>query len=434
MVHGASDRFRRGRKVGKYKLLKKLGEGGFGVVYKAYDEVEGQHVALKIQAPAFRSERILQYFKHEIRLMSRIEHRNVLKMKNADLIDGRLFIASELGLCSLAERKRRAIRSDFALSILLQMLEALMEVQKNNIVHRDIKPENIILFPDNIVKLGDFGIAKVLERVGQATATDTGTQGYFAPEQIFGKPSFASDIFSLGLVFYEMITGDLPKYPFRWPLAGKERFHRRVSGNLRHIIRKSLAFDEEQRYPDARSMHHDIVQWSQRRSAANNSQSRRKFIPWRKYREMEFDARFHRALSLDFKCCKCNGPISEYMMFCPWCGTDKNSFKGLSLLPSVCRRCEHGVMEEWDYCPWCYGPKFAWADIWVNPDKRYVKKCPNKYCGERNIMMWMHYCPWCRTKLKPWRHPLLEDACGGCSWGIAGDFWEYCPWCGKEVP
>lgn len=433
MTPEKTERLRRGKRIGKYKLLKKLGEGGFGVVYKAYDEIEGLHVAIKIQDPSQTSEDLLRYFKREIQLLSRIEHRNILKFKNADLYEGRLFLVSELGLGSLAERSKRTIRFDFALNVLRQILAALIEVQKNKIVHRDIKPENIILFPEKVVKLGDFGIAKVLERVGGGTATDAGTHGYFAPEQIFGKPSYSSDIFSLGLVFYEMITGVLPRYPFRWPLAGKEKFQRRVPVRLRGVVRKALSFDEKDRYPDARSMLNDIEQWSQNNSGSRNSQSRKKRIPWRKYREMEFADRYGKVLSLNFRCCECNGPISEFMMFCPWCGTNKNSFRGVTTFPAVCKRCEHGIHEEWDYCPWCYGKKFSYADIWVSPDKRYVKKCPNSYCGERKIMFWMHYCPWCHTKLKPWRHSLLEGRCNACTWSVAGDYWDYCPWCGKEL-
>jgi serine/threonine protein kinase len=427
------DRFRRGQLIGKYKILKKLGEGGFGVVYKAYDDIENQFVALKIQEPLATSEELLRYFKREIKLLSRIEHKNILKLKNADLFEGRLFFVSELGLGSLAERSKRSIRFDFALGVLMQMLEALIEVQKNKIVHRDIKPENIILFPDKVAKLGDFGIAKVLERVGQATATDAGTHGYFAPEQIFGRPSYASDIFSLGLVFYELITGSLPRYPFRWPFGGKEKFQRRVPVNLRGVIRKALAFDEHDRYPDARSMLIDVREWAQQNSGENNSQSRKKRLPWRKYRELEFAERFGRILSLNFRCCRCNGPLSEFMMHCPWCGTDKNSFTDHTTFAAACKRCEHGIHDEWDYCPWCYGKKFSWSDIWVSPDKRYVKKCPNTSCGERSVMFWMHYCPWCNTKLKPWRHPLLEGRCGKCDWSVAGDYWEHCAWCGKEL-
>jgi len=284
-----------------------------------------------------------------------------------------------------------------------------------------------------VAKLGDFGIAKVLERVGKVLATDAGTQGYFAPEQIFGKPSFASDIFSLGLVFYEMVTGQLPTWPFRWPFLGKEKFNRRVPRDIRVVIRKALEFDEKARYPDAASMYNDLIECLNRRNDGGNAHARRRLLPWKKYRELEFSVKFHHILSLDYRCCKCSGPISEYMMYCPWCGTDKNSFEGITSFPSVCRRCKHGVMDEWDYCPWCYGKKFSWADIWVKPDRRYIKNCPNRYCGERKVMRWMHYCPWCHAKLRPWKHPLLEGTCRKCRWSVASDYWEYCPWCGKGI-
>ncbi len=425
--------FRSGRRVGKYKLIRKLGDGGFGVVYKAYDEVEGQHVALKIQTGGSGAVDILDYFKHEIKLLSKIEHNNILRMKNADIIDGRLFIVSELGICNLAEREKRSVRFDFAVDVLTQMLDALIEVQKNRIVHRDIKPENIIIFPNRVFKLADFGIAKVLERAGRVTASEAGTQGYFAPEQVFGKPSFASDIFSLGLVFYEMITGELPRWPFHWPLAGRDKFNRRVPRGIRVIIRKSLEFNEKERYPNARAMRNDLTENLERARNNASAHGRRRMMPWRKYREKEFYERLGRVLSLNFKCCRCSGPISEYMMYCPWCGTEKNSFKGLTSFPSLCRKCEHGMMNEWDYCPWCYAKKLLWADVWVKPDKRYVKNCPNKYCGERRVMRWMHYCPWCHTKLKPWRHAPLKGKCGKCTWSVADDYWDHCAWCGSSL-
>lgn len=422
-----------GQRIGKYKLRKKIGDGAFGVVFKAYDEIEGQYVALKIHDQHDDVENILHYFRKEIQLLSKVEHPNVLKLKNADVFDGRLFIVSELGKGSLDERARHTITVKFAVGILSQMLAALTEVQKHNIVHRDIKPGNIILFPRGVAKLGDFGIAKVVERAGQSIGTDAGTRGYFAPEQIYGHPSFASDIFSLGLVFYEMITGVLPRWPFQWPFDGKEKLNRRVEPRLRKVIRKALEFEENDRYPDALTMLKSLDAAIESRPNGQNNSSRKRMMPWRKYRESEFSAKFAKVLELKFKCARCAGPISEFMMHCPWCGTDKNSFKGLASFPAVCRRCEHGVKEEWDYCAWCYGKKFTWADVWVGEDKRYIKKCPNRYCGERKIMRWMQYCPWCRTKLKPWIVRQLDGRCRKCRWSVAAEYWDYCAWCGEEI-
>jgi serine/threonine-protein kinase len=422
-----------GRRIGKYKLLKKIGVGAFGVVYKAYDDVEGQHVALKIYNESDSASSLLRYFKQEVRLLSKVDHKNILKLKNADVFDGRLYFVSELGKETLDEKKRSSVRYNFALSALKQILQALIEVQEHNIVHRDIKPANIIIFPGNVVKLGDFGIAKVLQRAGKVIGTDAGTHGYFAPEQIYGHPSFASDIFSLGLVFYEMITGVLPRWPFHWPFDGKEKFNRRVPPAVRKVVRKSLEFDEPDRYPDAISMYEDLMAAVNRLNGAQHANSRKRMMPWRRYRELEFSNKHANLLELKFKCNECAGPISEYMMNCPWCGTDKNSFKGLTSFGAVCKRCEHGVKDEWDYCPWCYGKKFTWADVWMTDDKRYVKKCPNRYCAERKIMRWMHYCPWCHVKLRPWRVPQFEGRCKKCRSSVAADYWDYCAWCGTEV-
>ena len=419
-----------GQRIGKYKLRKKMGTGAFGVVYKAFDEVEGGHVALKIQSRPDHETDILKYFKHEARVMARVDNKNVLKLKNADVFDGRLFIVSELGKGSLAEKSRRSMRVPFAISVLEQILLGLIAVQRHNIVHRDIKPENIIIFPGDVVKLGDFGIAKVLQRVGRSIATDAGTQGYFAPEQIFGHPSFSSDIFSMGLVFYEMVTGELPRWPFVWPFPDKDRFNRRVPPAIRDVIRKSLEFDEADRYPNAQAMYEDLMRAQAPRNGSNGT--RKRMMPWRKYRELEFATRYGALLELKFRCSKCDGPMSEYMKHCPWCGTGTNSFKGLSSFPAECSKCHHGVKDEWPYCAWCYRNKFKWTDVWTTTDKRYIKNCPNRRCGERRIMRWMHYCPWCHVKLRPWIVRQLDGRCKKCKWSVAGDYWDYCAWCGHE--
>ena len=128
---GQHKRLSVGQKIGKYKLRKRIGDGAFGVVYKAFDEVEGQYVALKIHDSSDDVENILHYFRKEIRLLAKVEHPNVLKLRNADVFDGRLFIVSELGKGSLDSLSSRAISVKFALSVLSQILAGLTEVQKH---------------------------------------------------------------------------------------------------------------------------------------------------------------------------------------------------------------------------------------------------------------------------------------------------------------
>jgi serine/threonine protein kinase len=95
------------------------------------------------------------------------------------------------------------------------MIEAVAYAHRQRIIHCDIKPENFILFPDNRLRLTDFGIARVAQNT--VAGSGSGTVGYMAPEQAMGKPSMRSDVFSLGLVIYRMLTGQLPEWPFEWP-------------------------------------------------------------------------------------------------------------------------------------------------------------------------------------------------------------------------
>ena len=113
-------------------------------------------------------------------------------------------------------------------------------------------PENMILFSDGRLRLSDFGIAKVAQRTIRGSGT--GTVGYMAPEQAMGKPSARSDVFSIGLTVYRMLTGHWPEWPFEWPLAGHFRLKNRVHPDLTELLRRAIEVDPKKRFRDADQM------------------------------------------------------------------------------------------------------------------------------------------------------------------------------------
>ena len=121
------------------------------------------------------------------------------------------------------------------------------------------------------------------------------------------------------------------------------------------------------------------------------------------------------------------------MSFCPWCGTDDNSFRETTPYPAYCHECERGVRLEWKYCPWCFKGRFADTLDRPHSDRRYTERCSNRACPDRRMMPFMHYCPTCKTKAK--RPPRCQDGekpCPHCRWPIPAGYWNRCAWCGKN--
>ncbi len=204
-----------GRTVSHYKVGRRLGAGGMGVVYEATDERLRRRVALKFLPPGFgRESEARKRFETEAQTAAAADHPNVCTVYEiGETNTGRLFIA--MALCEGATvkdlLKTGPLSAPDSLDIGIQIAEALARVHEKEIFHRDIKPSNIIVQEDGLVKIVDFGIAKL--RGGDLTGTtDTlGTVGYMAPEQITGRGAdHLSDIWSVGVVLYEMLSGLRP--------------------------------------------------------------------------------------------------------------------------------------------------------------------------------------------------------------------------------
>lgn len=202
--------------LNRYELLEKIGEGGMGIVYKAKCHLLNRFVAVKIlKAELNNDEEFVTRFKREGISVAKLSHPNIVNVHDVGTENNINFIVMEY---IKGKTLKQVIKEDIKLSadrtleISLQIAKALECAHKNNIIHRDIKPDNILITEDNLVKVMDFGIAKVLD---SQTVTNSnkviGTAHYFSPEQAKGNfVDGRTDIYSLGIVMYEMVTGKVP--------------------------------------------------------------------------------------------------------------------------------------------------------------------------------------------------------------------------------
>jgi serine/threonine protein kinase/tetratricopeptide (TPR) repeat protein len=204
-----------GKILSHYKILEKIGEGGMGVVYRAEDTKLKRTVALKFitpQAMAIPEER--KRFVREAQAAASLDHPNICTLYEIEEAEGQTFIAmAHIRGQTLAEKIRTApLKQEEAIDIAMQVADGLEEAHQKGIIHRDIKSTNIMVNEKGQAKIMDFGLAKLIEgsKLTQ-TATIMGTVSYMSPEQAFGEPTdHRTDIWSLGVVLYEMLTGQLP--------------------------------------------------------------------------------------------------------------------------------------------------------------------------------------------------------------------------------
>jgi serine/threonine-protein kinase len=369
-------------------------------------------------------------------LAAQLKHPNILPLKNAEFIEGHFVVAFPLGERTLGERLQSRMSLSTALHYGEQMVRAAAYAHEHHIIHCDIKPDNLILFPDRQLMLTDFGIAKVALKTIRASGS--GTVGYIAPEQAMGKPSFRSDVFSLGLVLYRMLSGQLPEYPFEWPPPGYNRVHRRLEPELIRVIRRSMDVDPKKRYATAGQLLaalRRVKPKALRYGSKKPEPATRSATPdWRTMRRRQFQRRYGAVLQTRFNCPKCEGPVSEAMQYCPWCSAARAIHLDETRFPQCCPRCHRGMKLDWTFCPWCFGPGFEVMTRRQYSDTLYTAKCGNKGCSRKVLMPFMRYCPWCHRKVRQkWQIPDCRERCSGCGWGIVGEFWSCCPWCGKAA-
>jgi serine/threonine protein kinase/formylglycine-generating enzyme required for sulfatase activity len=256
-----------GQSLGRYHILEQLGEGGMATVYKAYDTRLERDVAIKvIRRGAFPSEqldRILKRFEREAKALAKLSHPNIIKVIDYGEHENSPYLVMEyLPGGTLKTRLGRPMPWQEAARIVIPIAEALDYAHEQKIIHRDIKPSNILLTAKGQPMLTDFGIAKMLETEETATLTGTGigvgTPEYMSPEQWTGTTTTQSDIYSLGVVLYEIVTGRKPYMAdtpaaillkqASEPLPRPGKFVSNVPSSLENILIKALARDPQNRY------------------------------------------------------------------------------------------------------------------------------------------------------------------------------------------
>jgi serine/threonine protein kinase len=265
-------------KAGRYEIMGELGRGAMGVVYKATDPVIGRTVAVKTiklseEGTGLSRPELLTRFQTEARAAGLLTHPNIVVVFDAGEEDGLYYITMEL-----VEGKSLQAHLDggqaFALPRVLRIMEqtcsALQFAHERNVVHRDIKPANIMLTPDDTVKVTDFGTAKILQfGTMQQTAHVMGTPSYMSPEQVKGRAvDGRSDIFSLGVLLYEMVTGEKP-FPGQnittviYKIVNEEpvpprQINPSIHPGISAVVIKALAKEPEARYQSCREMLEDL--------------------------------------------------------------------------------------------------------------------------------------------------------------------------------
>jgi O-6-methylguanine DNA methyltransferase len=270
----AAPLFRPGELVaGRYQIQGPLGSGGMGVVYRARDRELDEVVALKALRPTTADPHAVERFRRELRLARRISHPNVVRTHDIGEARGCRFITMEhVDGLSLAQLLARAGRLPVAATVALgkQLCRALASVHALGIIHRDLKPQNVLVTPEGDVKLTDFGVADLADPTSPSSAPAVGTPPYMAPEQLLGESlDRRVDIYALGVVLYESLTGRLP-FDAATPgalvaraLGGPPPAPREIAPDipqrLSRLVLSALAARREDRPADAAALHDQLA-------------------------------------------------------------------------------------------------------------------------------------------------------------------------------
>ena len=265
----------KGQKINdRYQIIKSIGEGGMANVYLAYDTILDRNVAVKVlRGDLATDEKFVRRFQREALSASSLSHPNIVEVYDVGEDNGQYYIVMEyIEGCQLKQllKKRGRLTLSEVIDIMLQITDGLSVAHDAYIIHRDIKPQNIMILDSGLVKITDFGIAMAMNST-QLTQTNSvmGSVHYLPPEQANGKGStLQSDIYSMGILMYELLTGELPykgdnaveialKHLKEKTPSVRDKYPE-IPQSVENIIIKATAKNPKNRYADARSMNEDL--------------------------------------------------------------------------------------------------------------------------------------------------------------------------------
>lgn len=311
--------FLKGQRLGKYVILEVLGTGGFGTVYLAQDLWLKKKVALKI--PHRQSADLINLLK-EPQVQAALAHPNIVQVITAEKIDPYFFIVLEYvdgePLHRIIEREGK-ISLSTSLNYFRQICLGVKHAHEHNIIHRDLRPSNILITKDGIVKIGDFGTSTWVEGIPYAT-TKIGSPPYMAPEQFAGKTTFVSDIYSLGCILYEMLTGSPPiidANPFIIEKLAREgkitplhKVNPSIPREISNICMKALRANPQERFQSVSEIIEEIDRFLGKDVHSDSVRNMKERIKMRETKKEK-------------KCWNCKRLISNVVKKCPYCGEEQ---------------------------------------------------------------------------------------------------------------
>jgi eukaryotic-like serine/threonine-protein kinase len=304
-----------GQTVGKYQILSNLGSGGFGTVFLAKDVWIDKKVAIKVPHRQSGDEgELLQ----EPRLLAALDHQNIVGIVTAERIDGVFFIVMEYvkgeSLEAVLDREK-ALALPRAVNYIAQILRGVEHAHEATILHRDLRPANVLISESGAVKVADFGTSRFLEKSHATTVI--GSPPYMAPEQFQGRAVLASDIYSVGVILYQMLTGSLPYFSpnpaqiERMVAQGRctppKIRNSQVPREISDIVMKAISSDLGRRYQRASELLEDLATAGDIDHKATELEDIRKRLKAREVPKKGF-------------CWHCRKPLHARSDSCPFCG------------------------------------------------------------------------------------------------------------------
>lgn len=266
----------KGQKINdRYEIIRSIGEGGMANVYLGYDTILDRNVAIKVlRGDLSNDDKFVRRFQREALSASSLAHPSIVEMYDVGVDDNLYYIVMEYvdgKTIKQLLKKRGNLTLSEAIDIMLQLTDGMSHAHDSYIIHRDLKPQNIMIKDDGQIKITDFGIAMALNST-QLTQTNSvmGSVHYLPPEQASGKGStIKSDIYSMGIIFYELLSGSLPfrgdnaveialKH-MRDPLPSLRAENSAIPQSIENIIMRATAKNPKNRYEDARTMYEDLL-------------------------------------------------------------------------------------------------------------------------------------------------------------------------------